>query len=116
MRAVVSRRSAVDNHGQPECEPAVGGIERCAPNKTQMTPEYPGSSRNVVQLSVNFSIGGVRCDVKLLGGDYLCVLSPDRLLHRWENGPGGIRTRICALTESSATVAPRALTEVSADK
>ena len=32
-------------------------------------------------------------------GDYLCVLSPKRklILHKKENGPGGIRTRICDL-------------------
>ncbi len=40
----------------------------------------------------------VRARSQVTKGDYLCVLSPAKLLlHRWENGPGGIRTRICDL-------------------
>lgn len=48
---------------------------------------------NVVQLSVNVSIGGGGGDVKLLG-EIISAFSPRiELLHKWENGPGGIRTR-----------------------
>ena len=45
-----------------------------------------------MQLSVNFSIRGGGNNVKLLG-EIISAFSPIDLLHRWENGPGGIRTR-----------------------
>ena len=52
-----------------------------------------GVIKNVVQHSVNISIGGGGDNVKLLG-EVISAFSPRmELLHRWENGPGGIRTR-----------------------
>jgi hypothetical protein len=80
-----------------------------------------------VQLSVNFSICGGGDKVKLLGEIISTFFPGIDLLHRWENGPGGVRTRwslaslrdfgcrfplrsrlqsASTLTESYATVAP----------
>jgi hypothetical protein len=46
----------------------------------------------------SFSISRAGREVKLLG-EIISVFSLQAklLLHRWENGPGGIRTRICDL-------------------
>ena len=56
-----------------------------------------GKFRGANTLS-GFSISLAEWEVKLLG-EIISVFSPRAklLLHRWESGPGGIRTRICDL-------------------
>jgi hypothetical protein len=59
-----------------------------------------GAIKNHVVRSTlsNVSIGEALGNVKLLG-EIISAFSPQReqLLHKRENGPGGIRTRICDL-------------------
>jgi hypothetical protein len=80
---------------------------------TQNDPGYPGSSRTWCS-SLSISVLAVmEAMSSYLGRLSLRSLPGIDLLHRTENGPGGIRTRIRALTESCAAVAPRALCGVS---
>ena len=68
-------------------------------------PGYPGSLRTWCSSLSSSVFRGVGDNVKLLG-EIIPAFSPRiDLLHRWKNGPGGIRTRIRALTESCAAVA-----------
>ena len=76
-------------------------------------PGYPGPFRTWCS-SLSTSVFAVVETMSSYSGRLsLCSLPGIDLLHRWKNGPGGIRTRICALTESCAAVAPRALSRVS---
>jgi hypothetical protein len=76
----------------------------CLAGDNANDPGYPGSLRTWCSSLSTPVFAVVEAMSSYLGRLSLRSLPVIDLLHRWENGPGGIRTRIRALTESCATV------------